>query len=169
MLSFTNNFSRECWRQNTSRKIRVQRSAPTLLKYSKTWQEQNITSAWLKNWFIYGGIIMKLKTLGSRVMNSVGWRLIKWNMIALRFRRWIIHWEIQYKINLKHETRKSRRHCIILKVNHKVLQSSYVRWSEKVIHSHGNSLLISQDCFRSGFPKVLFVGDQLMLVRWAEN
>lgn len=127
--------------------------------------QQNVTgtkhsfSVSVRNWRIYSGFTMKLKMPGSRVVSSVGWRLIKWNMIALRLRRWIIRQEIQYKINLTHETRKSRSCCIILKVNHKVLQSSYMRWSEKVINSHGNSLPTSQKCFRSGFPKALSISD----------
>lgn len=121
---------------------------------NKTWLQWSV-----RNWCIYVGITMKLKTPGSRVVSSVGRRLIKWNMIAVRLRRWTIHWEIQYKINLTHETRKSRSHCIILKVNHKVLRRSYMRWSEKVINSHRNSLPTSQECFRSAFLKALSISD----------
>lgn len=73
-------------------------------------------------------------------------------MIVLRLTVRIIHREIQYRINLTHETRKRKNHCLIQKVSQKVLLTS----SEKVINAHGNSFPASQQR-HSDFPTALFI------------
>lgn len=73
-------------------------------------------------------------------------------MIVLRRTVRKIHQEIQYKINLASEIRKSKNHCLILKVNQKDLLKS----SEKVINSHGNSFPASQQRYPD-FSTALFV------------
>lgn len=81
--------------------------------------------------------------------------------MALRLRVRIRSQEIQYKINLIHETRKSRNNCVILKVNHKVPRSSYRKLSEKVINKHRSSFLALQQR-HPGFPTALSISHEVI-------